>query len=337
MLIKYIVFLKVASNPFFNANQRIPKINPVSTPLLQTLNRDPRLRKVENIVKASTALNDDVKHPILKSKEDKKLDKSKRDNNKHRDSKRKERSPSHSPSKKELSRKSHKKTDRKERSPRDDKYHKRRDDKKNKELEVKKKGQLANVKVLQNESVTINCEPPKVDKLLIKEEEPLNDNLNTNATNIQTIESNVPKEKVMIIEVDTKNEANSNNSANINSEHSKNDTSLEDSDSLKRLRMYMQTMKKSPEPTAPSQELKNESDINAVKSNQSKIKMSDQLYFIIKFIVGDLLLFLNKLDIFLRHKNNFTFPQSPIILIFFLYSFVYEWFATQYPKFWWIL
>lgn len=297
---------KVASNPVFNVNQRIPKINPVSTPLLQTLNRDPRLRKVENVVKPSTTLNDESKHPILKNKDDKKIDKPKRDNSKHRDSKRKEKSPSHSPSKKELSRKSHKKTDRKDR---DDKYHKRRDDKKNKELEVKKKIQSSNMKVLQNEAVvTINRESPKVDEIVFKEEERLNDNLSTNVTNIKTIESNVPKEKVVILEV--VNEANLNNSSNINSELSKNDSSLEDSDSLKRLRMYMQTMKKSPEPsTAPSLELKNDSDINAVKSNQSKIKMSDQLYFIIKFIVGDLLLFLNKRDIFLRHKKISPFHK----------------------------
>lgn len=296
---------QVSSNPVFNINQRIPKINPVSTPLLQTLNRDPRLRKVENVVKPSTTLNDESKHPIIKNKEDKKLDKPKRDNSKHRDSKRKEKSPGQSPSKKELSRKSHKKTDRKDR---DDKYHKRRDDKKNKELEVKKKIQSANVKILQNEDVVaINRESPKADEILFKEEELLNDNLTTNVTSVKTIESNVPKEKTVILEV--VNEANLNNSTNINSELPKNDSSLEDSDSLKRLRMYMQTMKKSPEPsTATSLELKNESDINAVKSNQSKIKMSDQLYFIIKFIVGDLLLFLNKLDIFLRHKKNFTFP-----------------------------
>lgn len=274
--------------------------------MLQTLNRDPRLRKVETVVKPSTALNDDVKHPVIKNKEDKKLDKPKRDNSKHRDSKRKERSPSHSPSKKELSRKSHKKPDRKERSPRDDKYHKRRDDKKNKELEVKKKNQSGNMKVLQNETVvTINREiSPKNDEPLFKEE-PIHDNLNTNLTNIKPIELNVPKEKDVNIEV--VNEADINNSTSIDSELSKNDSSLEDSDSLKRLHKYMQTMKKSPEPsTAPPVELKNESDIHAVKSNQSKIKMSDKLYIIIKFIVGDVLLFLNKLDTILRHNKTIS-------------------------------
>jgi len=86
---------------------------------------------VENAVKPSPSLTNDVKQSILKNKDDKKPDKPKRDSSKHRESKRKERSPSCSPSKKELPRKTHKKTDRKEKNLKDEKYHKRRDEKKN--------------------------------------------------------------------------------------------------------------------------------------------------------------------------------------------------------------
>lgn len=304
--------MKVVSSPFFNANQQIPKINPVSTQLLQTLNRDPRLRKVENSMKTSPTL-DDVKQSVLKSKEDKKFDKPKRDCNKHRDSKRKERSPSRSPSKKDLSRKSHKKIDRKERSPRDDKHHKRKDEKKNKDLEVKKKSIMSSGKVQQNEILTINYDILLKDEKSIKDE-PKIDNLVTNIPIIEPIETNVPKEKDLVMDV--VNDIEMDNSANIPSELTKTDSPLEDSDSLKRLRMYMSTMKKSPEPspTLPL-ELKNGSDVHAVNTNQSKIKMSDQLYFIIKFIVGHLLLFLNKLDTILCHnkmKKKFTLPLSPV-------------------------
>lgn len=292
--------MQVVSSTFFNANQQIPKINPVSTQLLQTLNRDPRLRKVENSMKTSPAL-DDVKQSVLKTKEDKKFDKPKRDSSKHRDSKRKERSPSRSPSKKDLSRKSHKKIDRKERSPRDEKHHKRKDEKKNKDLEVKKKSIMSSGKVQQNEILSINYDVLLKDEKSIKDE-PKIDNLITNIPIIEPIETNVPKEKDLVMDV--VNEIEMDNSTNIPSELTKTDSPLEDSDSLKRLRMYMSTMKKSPEPspTLPL-ELKNDSDVHAVNTNQSKIKMSDQLNFIIKFIVGHLLLFLNKLDAILCHNK----------------------------------
>lgn len=288
-------------NALFNVSQPTPKINPVSKQMLQTLNRDPRLRKVEIPTKSLSTSNNDVKQ-TTKSKEDKKLDKSKRESNKHRDSKRKERSPSHSPSKKEVPKKSHKKIDRKERSPRDDKYHKRKDDKKIKGLEAKKK---STEKVLHNEIVLKNCDTSlKDDKKLFKEElksvNPSSDLLDLPI--IKPIETNVPTEKNIAPEKTNENEAN--DSGSTISELVKTD-SLEDSDSLKRLRIYMQTMKKSPEPSPalsdPLLDLKNDSNTCAVKSNQSKIKMSDQLFFIIKFIVGEFLLFLNILIYFLRH------------------------------------
>jgi len=295
--------VQVATNQFFNANQQIPKINPVSTQLLQTLNRDPRLRKGENSIKPS--LHDD-KQLVVKNKEDKKLDKPKRDSySKHRDSKRKERSPSRSPSKKELSRKLNKKTDRKDRNLREEKYHKRRDEKKSKEPEVKKKSVSPNMKVQQNETLTVNQDiPPKDDDKLIKNE-PIVDNLSTDIHIIEPIETNVPKEKDVVTEEVSETETNNPN--NMTSELAKTDSPLEDSDSLKRLRMYMQTktMKKSPEPssTTPPLESNNDSDVCAIKPNQSKINMSDHLYFTIKFIVSDLLLFLNKLDILLSQNK----------------------------------
>lgn len=262
-------------------------------------------------MRPSPTLPDDVPQSVFKIKEDKKLDKSKRDSSKYRESKRKERSSSRSPSKKEVSRKSsHKKIDRKERSPRSDKYHKRRDEKKNKEPEVKKKSASHGVKIQQNETTTINSELPSKEDEKIFREESKSDNLVTDLPIIEPVETIVPKKKDVITEV--VHEPENNNSSNITSELVKTDSPLEDSDSLKRLRMYMQTMKKSPEPsTAVPVEQKNELDTHAVKSNQSKIKMSDQLYFIKKCIVGELLLFLNKLNSFLRHikiKNHFTFP-----------------------------
>jgi len=266
-----------------SVNQQIPKINPVSTQLLQTLNRDPRLRKVESPVKSSPTSNVNVKHSVFKNKEDKKL---KRESFKHRDSKRKERSPSHSPSKKDLSRKSLKKTDRKERSLKDEKYHKRNDDKKSKDPEVKKKNILSNTKVQQNE-IVITHEIPLKDEKLLKEE--VKSHI-MDSPIIKPIEAIVPKEKYVSTELP--NEIEVNDSSNIIPDFANTDSSLEDSDSLKRLRMYMQTMKKSPEPsTSPVPELKNDSIVRAVKANQSKIKMSDPLYFIIQFIVGDLLSF----------------------------------------------
>lgn len=304
--------LQVVSSPLFNVNQQIAKINPVSTQLLQTLNRDPRLRKVENVVKPSPSLTNDVKQPILKNKEDKKLDKPRRDSSKHRESKRKERSPGCSPSKKELSRKTHKKTERKERSLKDEKYHKRRDEKKNiKELDSKKKNILSNLKTDHDETVTIKSAIlPKIEEKLSKDE-PKND---VNPSSREAIEINVSKDKDLVTEVN--NEAGINSSENI-SELEKTD-SLEDSDSLKRLRIYMQTMKKSPDPSTAatlSLEKKNDSDIHAVKSNQSKIKMSDKLYFIINFSVGDLLLFLNKLETFICHnKMNTISPFQKVLL-----------------------
>lgn len=286
------------TNQFFNANQQIPKINPVSTQLLQTLNRDPRLRKGENSIKPSSPHDD--KQFVLKNKEDKKLDKPKRDSySKHRDSKRKERSQSRSPSKKELSRKLYKKTDRKDRSSREEKYHKRRDEKKNKEPEVKKKSLSPNMKVQQNETLTINLDaPPKDNDKLIKDES-IVDNVSTDIHIIEPIETNVPKEKDIVTEEVSETETNNPN--NMTSELAKADSPLKDSDSLKRLRMYMQTMKKSPEP--PSN---NDPDVRTIKPNQSKINMSDHLYFIIKFIVSDLLLFLNKLDTLLSQNKMKT-------------------------------
>lgn len=264
------------SNPVLGVNQQIPKINPVSTQLLQTLNRDPRLRKVESPVKSSPTSNVNVKHSVFKNKEDKKL---KRDISKHRDSKRKERSPSHSPSKKDLSRKSLKKTDRKERSLKDEKYHKRNDDKKTKDPEVKKKNILSNTKVQQNE-IFLTHEIPLKDEKLLKEE------VKSHIMNSPIIKP------IEIVSTEIPNETEVNDSTNIIPDFSNTDSSLEDSDSLKRLRIYMQTMKKSPEPSAsPVPELKNDSIIRAVKTNQSKIKMSDPLYFIIQFIVGNLLSF----------------------------------------------
>jgi hypothetical protein len=291
-----------------NVNQQIPKISPVSTQLLQTLNRDPRLRKVEN-AKPSLLLNEDVKQSVQKNKDEKKFDKSKRDGSKHRDSKRKERSSSCSPSKKEPSKKSHKKIDRKERSPRDEKYHKKKDEKKIKEKpEVKKKKVPSNMKIPQAEIVALNHENPlQDDKYLIKDDS-RSDNLDIDH-HIEAVDTTVPEEKNVVTE--EVNDVKIINSAIITSELPKTDSPLEDSDSLKRLHMYMQTMKKSPEPsTASSLEMKNDLDIRAVKPNQSKIKMSDQLYFIIKFNVGDLLLFLNKLDNFLRHNKMKTFHPS---------------------------
>lgn len=292
-----------------NVNQQIPKISPVSTQLLQTLNRDPRLRKVEN-AKPSLLLNEDVKQSFQKNKDDKKFDKSKRDGSKHRDSKRKERSSSCSPSKKEPSKKSHKKIDRKDRSPREEKYHKRKDEKKIKEKpEVKKKTLPLNMKVPQAEIVALNHENAlQDDKYMIKEDS-RSDNLGIDHHIIEAVNTTVPEVKNVVIE--EVNDVEIINSAITTSELPKTDSPLEDSDSLKRLHMYMQTMKKSPEPsTASSLEMKNDLEIRAVKPNQSKIKMSDQLYFIIKFIVGDLLLFLNKLDNFLRHNKMKTFHPS---------------------------
>jgi len=265
---------------------------------------------VDNAVKPSPSLTNDVKQPILKNKDDKKLDKPKRDSSKHRESKRKERSPSVSPSKKELPRKTHKKTDRKEKNIKDEKYHKRRDEKKNiKELDVKKKSILSNVKIDQDETVTIKgAILPKIEEKLFKDE-PKND---VNLLSHEAIEINVSKDKDLITGVI--NETDTNSSENIISELEKTD-SLEDSDSLKRLRIYMQTMKKSPDPSIlVPLEMKNDTDTHAIKSNQSKIKMSDQLYFIINFSVGDLLLFLNKLDAFLPHNKMKTISPFQKVL-----------------------
>jgi len=260
---------------------------------------------VENAVKPSPSLTNDIKQPILKNKDDKKLDKPKRDSSKHRESKRKERSPSCSPSKKELPRKTHKKTERKEKNLKDEKYHKRRDDKKTiKELDLKKKNISSNVKIDQDETVTIKgAILPKIEEKLFKDE-PKND---VNLPSHEAIEINVSKDKDLITGVI--------NETDINSSELEKTDSLEDSDSLKRLRIYMQTMKKSPDPSTPAPlEMKNDSDTHAVKSNQSKIKMSDQLYFIINFSVGDLLLFLNKLDAFLPHNKMKTISPFQKVL-----------------------
>lgn len=253
-----------------------------------------------------------MKQSILKIKDDKKLDKPKRDNSKHRESKRKERSPSCSPSKTEFSRKIHKKTDRKDRSLKDEKYHKKRDDKKKiKELDLKKKN-ISNIIVdEQDETETMKCAIlPKIEDKMFKDK-PIND---INLPSHETIKINVSKEKDLITGV--VNEGDNKNPENIISELEKTD-SLEDSDSLKRLRLYMQTMKKSPDPSTaatPPLEMKNDSDTHAVKSNQSKIIMSDQLYFMIKITVGDLLLFLNKLDTFLRHNKIKTISPFQKVL-----------------------
>lgn len=275
--------------------------------------RDPRLRKVENAVNSSPTLPNDNKQPIIKTKDDKKLDKPKRDNSKHRESKRKERSRSCSPSKKEPPRKTHKKTDRKERNLKDEKYHKRRDEKKNKELEIKKKPISLNVKVEQSETESgKSTTQPKINEKLFKEE-PKSD-INMDLPIHETSEINVSKDKDFI--TDVVNESDITNSDTITSELEKTD-SLEDSDSLKRLHKYMQTIEKPTEQStaAPSPlEMKNESDIHAVKSNKSKIKMSNHLYFIIKFTVGNLLLFLNKLDAFLQHdKIKTTLPFQKVL------------------------
>jgi len=160
--------------------------------------------------------------------------------------------------------------------------------------------------------MTIKCAIlPKIEEKFI--EAPNNDN-NADLPVHEAIEINVTKEKDLIEVV---NEADIKNSENIISELEKTD-SLEDSDSLKRLRIYMQTMKKSPDPSTaapPSLEMKNDSDIHAIKSNQSKIKMSVLLYFIIKSTVGDLLLFLNKLDAFLRHNKMKTISPFQKVLL----------------------
>jgi len=290
-------FVQVVPSPFFSINQQTTRINPVSTQLLQTLNRDPRLRKVDNTVKPSTTHSDEVKQIINKNKDDKKLDRPKRDNSKHRESKRKERSLSHSPSKKEPSRKTYKKSERKERSPRDDKYHKKKNEKKSKEPELKKKNSSSNVKTLQNDTVILTFDLPIKDNEKLFKEELKTDHFGSDLPIVESIETNVPKEDEVIKPTED------NKSTNIITELPKTDSPLEDSDSLKRLHIYMQTVKKSPEPsTTPLLEPKNDSNIHGIKSNQSKIQMSDQPYFIIKYIVGDLLLFLNKLDTFLRHK-----------------------------------
>lgn len=318
--INLIFFVQVVANQFFNSNQQIPKINPVSTQLLQTLNRDPRLRKVENPMKSPPH---DNKQQVLKNKEEKKLDKPKRDSyNKHRDLKRKEISPTQSPSKKILSRKPHKKIDRKDRNVRNEKYHKRRDEKNSKESDIKKKSMSPSVKMQQNDTVIIHHDTlPKDNDKLIKNE-PKIDIISTEIPVIEPIETNVPKEKDIITE--EVGETKINNSKNLVSELPKSDSPLEDSDSLKRLHMYMQTMKKSPEPSiAQPLELKNDTDIRAVKSNQSKIKMSDQIYIIVKFIVGDLLLFLNKLDTFLRqNKMKTILPFHNVLLSRFFYTYM---------------
>lgn len=274
--------------------------------MLQTLNRDPRLRKVDNSTKQSSTLNDNVKQPIIKNKEEKKLDKPKRDSSKHRDLKRKDRSPSCSPSKKELLKKSHKKTDRKERSPKDEK-HKRRDEKKNREPDLKKKNVSSNVKGSQNVTAIVKCEVPiKDEEKLLKGEPKSNDSCPVLPVVVEPLITKVPKEDV---KTNLVKEMETNNSVDVICELGKTDSPLGDSESLKRLRMYMQAMKKSPEPSTAtiqpltSIELKNDSDIPAVKTNQSKNKMSGQPYVFIKFIVGNFLLFLNKLyTILLQNK-----------------------------------
>lgn len=212
------------------------------------------------------------------------------------------------PSKKEHLRKSYKKTDHKERSSREDKY-KKRDDKKSKDPEIKKKIILSNAKVQQNEIVTINhLLPVKHEEKSLKEEI----KIDNHGMDPLLIERNVPKDKDVIIE--TSNEIELYNTVNLTSGHINIDSPLEDSDSLKRLHMYMQTMKKSPEPSnTPLLELKNDSNIRDIKTNQSKIKTSEQVYFIIQFIVGDLLLFLNKLDIFLRRNMKTISPFHKVL------------------------
>ncbi|VVC32299.1 RNA polymerase II-binding domain,ENTH/VHS,Subunit of cleavage factor IA Pcf11,CID [Cinara cedri] len=262
----------VASNQFFNVTQQIPKINPISTQLLQTLNRDPRLRKVETAVKTTPTLNTAVKNPVLKNKEDKKqLDKPKRDSSKHRDSKRKGRSPSRSPSQKELSRKLHKKPIRKERSPRDEKYHKRREEKKIKEPETKKKS-ISHIKVQPNVIVTVNHEIPSKDNEKFLKTIPKNDNVIKDHPLIEPMETNFPKEKIVISEIVKEVEVNIPSQISCESELVKTDSPLEDSDSLKRLRKYMQTMKKSPEPATTLLDLKNDSeDICGIKPIQSML------------------------------------------------------------------
>jgi len=148
---------------------------------------------------------------------------------------------------------------------------------------MKKKSMSPTIKVQQDEKVLINHDAPqKDDNKLVKDELKI-DTLSTDIPIIEPIETNVPKEKDLITKVD---EAEINNSNNLTSELLKTDSPLEDSDSLKRLRMYMQTMKKSPEPPSiPQLELKNDTDIRAINPNQSKIKMSDRLVFIIRFVV----------------------------------------------------
>lgn len=286
--------------------------------MLQTLNRDPRLRKVDNPIKQS--LNNDVEQPILKNKEEKKLDKPKRDSSKHRDLKRKERSPTCSPSKKDLLKKSQKKTDRKERSPKDEK-HKRRDEKRNRESEIKKKNILSNVKGPQNENATIKCEVPIKDEGKLSKVEPKSNNsCSVLPVVIEPLETNVLKEDV---KTNLVNKTEIDSLVNEPSELGKTDSSLGDSESLKRLRMYMQTMKKSPEPSTSSLELKNDSDIRAVKTNQSKIKMPGHLYVFINFIVGNLLLFLNKLyTILLQNKMETILPFHKVLPSSF-YLFIY--------------
>lgn len=292
-----------------NLNQQIPKINPVSTQLLQTLNRDPRLRKVESPVKLSSTSSDNVKQLTFKNKEEKKL---RRESNKHRDSKRKEKSPIHSPSKRDLSRKSVKKADRKEKYLKDEKYHKRRDDKKTKDPEIKKKNISSNAKMQQNDIVMITHETSfKEEKLL--NEQVKDDNNGMDLSLIKPIENIVSDEKH--VSTETPNETEVNVFTNT-SDFANTDSTLEDSDSLKRLRIYMQTMKKSPEPSSsPDPELTNDS-IGAVKTNQSKIKMSDRLFLLFYHTIHcwQFVIFLNKLDTFLC--QNLVKTITPFHVLF---------------------
>ncbi|XP_050545811.1 uncharacterized protein LOC126908031 isoform X2 [Daktulosphaira vitifoliae] len=225
------------------------KINPVSTQLLQTVrHRDPRLRKTENSAKITSNNND--KLPLSKKKEEKKFDKLKRESNKHHDLRKKERS--RSPVKKEAGNKLNKKSDYKEKSPKDDKYHKRKDEKKTKDLDSKKKGTIAIINSQVNKPVLNVLSSPQKDitvndansNLFEDSKKDISEPFYTSVAKECVTESTIISAlKVDNLDVDIIK------SVPAICDLSKKDSNIEDSDSLKRLHMYMQTMKKSPEPS----------------------------------------------------------------------------------------
>ncbi|XP_050433874.1 uncharacterized protein LOC126841432 isoform X2 [Adelges cooleyi] len=277
---------KDVPTPYSIASQpSIAKITPVSTQLLQAVrHRDPRLRKAADTTsKPVAAIEDNVKLTFSKKKDDKKLEKPKRDSSKHHDSRKKERSRSRSPVKKELSKKLHKKTEHKEKSPKDDKYHKRRDEKKTKDFDIKKKSLSPSSKVppigqLNEPQLSYS---PKKDVSAFKKDFQSNnllDDLKGNVpkaieTPIVDVTNVLPKKIILEQAVNDNLDVKLIQSTPAVSEQAKNDTTvLEDSDSLKRLHMYMQTMKKSPEPSTTA----------ATASSSSCIEPNDKILPVVK-------------------------------------------------------